>query len=162
MRPAVFEYERFFPVPVERAYAWLTDFRDDDVERAKAGLVHARRVVERSKTRVVYDGAIRAMGRIVPSRTEVDLAPPDRWESRVIEGPRTGSSNSYRLLPSPGGCTLRITYRVVSRDPLTRIALRVARPLVRREFERMWDGFSASMRQEMGAARGSPSPSTDP
>ncbi|MHB8606655.1 MAG: hypothetical protein ACYDCK_15535 [Thermoplasmatota archaeon] len=150
MRPAVYVFERFFPYDVATAYAWLTDFTDEDVERANAPLLEARHVVERSDKRVVYTGAIRALGRVIPSKNVVDLAPPDRWESRIVEGERTGSQNLYHLRAVPGGCKLRVEYRVVTSNRVSAVALRVARPIVRRGFTRMWDGFDASMRQELG------------
>lgn len=141
--------ERTFSVPVADAYAWLTDFRDDDVERAQGAVLRARRVVERSAKRVVYEGETEVLGRRIASTTEVDLAPPDAWEARVTKGPRTGSVTRYRLFPDGAGSRIRVEYGFVLQDGLKHLLLRLAKAKVRRDLARMWDGFAAAMEAEL-------------
>ena len=143
--------ERSFPVPVEAAYAWLTDFRDDDAEHADGAVLRARRVIERSDKRVVYEGESEALGRRIGSTTEVDLAPPDAWVGRVVKGPRTGSVTRYRLRPEGTGSRVTVEYDFVLQDGLKHVILRLAKARVRRDLARMWDGFAASMTRELQA-----------
>ena len=153
MRPVEIRLVRRFPFPRDRAFAWLTDFQDEDAATAGA-VVTARRVVERGPKRVVYEGETAVLGSRASSRTEVDLAPPDAWRARVTAGPRVGSTTDYRLVPveGGGGCELTVTYRFVVRPAGRMVALRLLKPLVRRELVRMWDGFSAAMARDLGGA----------
>lgn len=148
MRPVPIRVVRRFPGPVENAFAWLTDFEDADAEKAGA-VVEMRKVVERSPGRVVYEGETSVLGRRSWSRTEVSLQPPDRWHARVTKGPRTGSDTDYRLVPTPEGCELTVDYRFVLEPKGRMLALRLLRPLVKRDLERMWDGFEAAMRRDL-------------
>lgn len=152
MRPVTIRLTRRFPHPREAAYAWLTDFQDEDADVAGA-VVQARKVVERGPKRVVYDGETEALGARVSSRTEVDLAPPDAWHARVTRGPRTGSATDYRLVPVEGGCELTVTYRFVLRPAGRMLAFRLLKPLVRRELGRMWDGFARAMDADLGGRK---------
>lgn len=139
---------RDFPVPRDDAYAWLTDIQESDVERTGA-VIEARKVVERTPTRIVYEGVTEVLGRRNPSTTEVTLAPPDRWEARVTQGPRLGSRTDYRLASIPAGTRLTVDYHLVLQDPKRHLFLRLAKPLVAREMRKMWDGFAASMEKEL-------------
>jgi hypothetical protein len=137
-----------FPVDLPAAYAWLTDIQDDDVERTDAVLA-ARKVRERSKDRIVYEGETMVLGRRNWAVTEVHLMPPDRWRARVVEGPRLGSATDYHLAPTARGCEITVTYGFVLIDPRRHLLLRIAKPLVRRELVKMWDGFEKDLRREL-------------
>lgn len=141
---------RRFPVPVDRAYAWLTDFEDDDVQRAGA-VIQMRRVIVREPGRVVYEGETAMLGVRAPATTEVTFEPPSRWRARVTHGPRTGSVVEYELTPEAGATRLQVTYHFVIRPAFRMVLLRVLRPLVKRELSRMWDGFEAALRQDLSA-----------
>lgn len=163
MQPVEIRLVRRFPFPRDAAYAWLTDFEEEDAQRAKGAVVAERRVVERGPGRVVYEGETAVLGVRTFSRTEVALSPPDRWHARVTKGPRTGSETHYSLVPVEGGSELTLTYRFVLQPAVRMALLRVLKPLVRRELSRMWDGFEDAMRRELGeekAAPASPSPAT--
>lgn len=147
-RPVRIVVQREFRHDPKAAYAWLTDFEDADADRTEA-VVEMRRVLERGRDRVVYEGETAVLGRRARSVTEVRLAPPDRWSARVVEGPRTGSFTEYHLTPTAGGCKLVVDYRFVLDKPVNMLALRVLKPLVRRELVRMWDGFEAAMAHEL-------------
>jgi hypothetical protein len=149
-RPVSIHISREIPLPVTDAYAWLTDFQDDDAERAGAVIVH-RKVTVREPGRIVYEGETEVMGRRNPATTEVLLAPPDAWEARVIAGPRTGSWTTYKLTPRAGGSRLDVHYRFVHEKPMTMLLLRLVRGRIRRDLERMWSGYETDMRAEMTA-----------
>lgn len=151
MKPVHIRVACSFPHPRDEAYAWLTDFDDGDAERAGA-VVELRRVVERAKDRVVYEGETEVLGRRAWARTEVKLAPPDAWRADVTAGPRTGSFTTYRLVPSSSSsCALTVDYHFVFPQAARMLLLRVAKPLVKRELEKMWAGYAAAMRVELAA-----------
>lgn len=140
-----------FPHARDAAYAWLTDIQDDDPQRTGA-VLSSRRVVERRKDGLAYEGETEVLGRRVFARTEVTLLPPGRWEARITKGIRTGSTTDYRLEPNGAGCQLIVTYRFVFADARTRIIVRLLRPLVRRALVRMWAGFADDMARELPRA----------
>ena len=139
-----------FDRPLADAYAWLTDFTEDDAKHAGA-VIQTRKVRERGPKRVVYEGETEVLGRRIWGVSEVDLAPPDRWEARVVEGPRKGSRTTYHLVPRGAGCEITVDYRFVLDDPRRFLLLRVAKPLVARELRKMWRGFAAAMSRELPA-----------
>lgn len=138
------------PRAPDAAYAWLTDFEDNDVERAGA-VLEMRKVIERAPGRIVYEGEQVVLGRHVTGTTEVTLHPPDRWEARVTKGPRLGSFVHYRLVPDGAGSHLTVDYHLTLVDKRRMLLLRVAKLLVKRELAQMWDGFATAMEREVPA-----------
>lgn len=158
-RPVHVRLTREIPMPVEQAFAWLTDIQDDDVARAEGAVVKHRKVTHRSATRIVYEGETEVLGRRTPSTTEVTLLPPDAWEARVVAGPRLGSWTTYKLTPQGAGSKLALHYRFLHEKAVTRIAMRLVQPKIRADLETMWDGYVADMRREMAqssSATGAP------
>lgn len=147
----VIEITRDIPVAVDAAFAWLTDFREEDAQLAGA-VVKKREILERGKDRVVYRGETETLGRASWAVTEVTLRPPARWEARVTDGPRTGSVTEYALVPRGAGSQLRVRYQFAFLEPKTRFLFRLAKPLVRRELGRMWDGYVAAMARDLRGA----------
>lgn len=148
----VIHYERTFPHPLAQAYAWLTDYQDDDPART-THVVKKRPVISRTKDVVVLEGEIEVLGQRAKGRAEVHLFPPDRWEARFQR--RDGSPGSlyrYRLEPlGDQACRLVVDYGLAARKPATRLKLRLLKPLARREIHRMWEGFAASMARDLAA-----------
>ncbi|HWG89996.1 MAG TPA: SRPBCC family protein [Candidatus Thermoplasmatota archaeon] len=143
-------YTRRIPYPLDVAYAWLTDYQDDDPARAGA-VIEERTVASREPGRVVLNACLNLLGTKGRGKAEVLLHPPDHWEARILEGSGRGSHYRYRLDPLPeGGCRLTVVYGVAARRPISRLKVRLLSPLVRRELGRMWDGFAASMERELG------------
>jgi hypothetical protein len=149
MEPVHIRVEHSFAPPRDRAYLWLTDFDEGDVERAEGAVLEKRKVLERAKDRVVYEGETAVLGRRTWSVTEVQLTPPDRWEAKVTKGPRTGSFTHYRLVPKGDGCHITVDYHFVLDKPARMLLLRLAKPLVKRDLARMWDGFANAMQREL-------------
>lgn len=133
--------------PRDAAYAWLTDFEDADAERAGT-VIEVRRVVERTKDRVIYEGETVMLGRRTFGRAEVTMTPPDRWVAHVTAGPRTGSYTHYHLVPDGDRSRLTVDYHFILDDPKRMMLLRLAKPLVRRELAKMWAGFASAMERE--------------
>ena len=154
-RPIRIRVVREFPFPRDAAYEWLTDIEDDDVARAAGAVIEARRVIERSPERLVYEGETGSMGRRVWSVTEVTFQRPDRWHARVIDGPRLGSETDYHLESLDGGARSRLTvdYGFVFVSGVTHAIARLAHPILARDLGMMWDGFAASMARELEPMR---------
>ncbi|HWH07586.1 MAG TPA: SRPBCC family protein [Candidatus Thermoplasmatota archaeon] len=151
MEPAfvTIPYTRVLPHPVEEAYAWLTDYQDDDPQRTTA-VVKRRPVLSRTKDKVVLEGELEMLGVRGVGTVEVTLLPPDRWVAEIVKGGGKGSVYEYRLTPAAGGGSrLDVRYRVRVRRWSSRLRLLLARPLLRRELDRMWDGFAESMAREL-------------
>lgn len=141
--------ERAFAAPRDAAFAWLTDFDEGDAERAGA-VIEMRKVVERAKDHIVYEGETAMLGRRSWGVTEVTLHPPDRWEAKVTKGPRTGSFTHYHLVPQGTGAShLTIDYHFILDDPRRMMLLRILKPLVRRELGKMWAGFAEAMEKDL-------------
>jgi hypothetical protein len=144
-------YERDLDHPLEDAYRWLTDYRNDDADRAGA-VIRDREVVERTEDRIVLEGELETLGRRMDGRAEVELDPPDAWTARLYDekGRRSGVYR-YRLEPTEGpGCRLVVDYELVAPKLRHKAMLWIGRPLIRRELATMWDGFVEAMREELG------------
>lgn len=142
-------YSRAFPVPVPDAYAWLTDYRDDDPSRTEHLLV-SRPVRSRAPDKVVLEGTLELLDRRGTSITEVDLLPPDRWRARIVQGWGRGSVYEYRLTPTgDGGSRLDIEYRFHARRLRSKLLLLFGKRRVRAELDRMWSGFAASLEKDL-------------
>lgn len=146
-KPVHIRIEQAFAHPPAETYAWLTDFDDADDKRA-GDVLRSRKVISKDAKMIVYEGETEVLGRRIFGRSEVYLSPPNKWEARVVSGPRTGSRTDYVVLARPGGSMARVDYHFVLTDPKKHVLLSVARLLVKRSLKRMWEGFSASMDAE--------------
>lgn len=146
-RPHVLiHYERDFPVPVAAAYDWLTDYRDDDHQRAGA-IIKKRIVVRRTDREVELEGHLDTLGQATKGRAIVRLFPEEnRWVAELGKGRWV---YEYRLVPTPTGSRIVIDYRLGSKRWSRRALYTVLKPLIRREIDQMWDGFDAAMRDEL-------------
>jgi hypothetical protein len=147
-------YERDFPYPVDVAYAWLTDYQDDD--HARAGAIIKRRIVIRKeldeKGRPIefeLEGELETLGQKTGAgRAIVHLFPDERrWVAQLAQGRWV---YEYRLVPTAKGSRILIDYRLGSKRWQRRFVLTLSKPLIRREIDRMWDGFATAMGKEIG------------
>ncbi len=146
----VIHYERDFPYAPDVAYAWLTDYADDDHERAGA-IIRKRIVVRRTEREVELEGDLDTLGQRSRGRAIVRLYPEEhRWVADLAKGRWV---YEYRLTPTPGGCRLAIDYRLGARRWTRRAMFTILKPFIRRELDRMWDGFDAAMRRELTVAQ---------
>lgn len=156
-RPHVLiHFERELPHPVEAAFAWLTDYQDDDHERA--GAIIKRRTVARKELDaqgrpVLYelDGELETLGMASGRGIAVVRIFPDekRWVAEIGKGAWV---YEYRVVPAPKGSRIVIDYRFGSRRWRRRALLTLVKPLVRRDIAKMWDGFEAAMAREIPAS----------
>lgn len=149
MPEVVLPYERLFDAPLADAYAWLTDYQDDDPDRAGHKVVQRRPVVERGKDRFVLDGTIEVAGRTMKGRATVQLYPPDRWVASFPNGTRY----EYQLFPEgPARCRLVVRYRICVRRWSRWLGVLLGRGRILRDIGAMWDNFAASMARDLARA----------
>lgn len=147
--PVTYTYTAHVPHPAHVAYAWLTDYRDDDPALTSA-IVQRRRVVRRTPEEVVLDTTIENLGKEWSGLVTVQLFPGEhRWVATLREGKLV---NRYALTPTPEGCLFTVEYRVYARRWTRRVLLRLARRRVHREAAAMWKGFLAAMDKELATA----------
>jgi len=145
----VIRWSRELPVPLDQAYAWLTDYQDDDPARTTAIIVK-RPVKERTKDKVVLEGELDVLGRRFKGTAHVHLFPPDRWEARFFH--RDGSPAhlyTYQLTPTARGCRLDVVYNMHARRLKSRLKLLLAKGRIYRAIDTMWDGFIAHMERDL-------------
>ncbi|HET6405333.1 MAG TPA: SRPBCC family protein [Candidatus Thermoplasmatota archaeon] len=148
-RPHVsIQYERTFPYPIDVAYAWLTDYQDDDPQRAGA-MVEKRDVVRRGDREVEVDARLDVLGKKYTGRAVIHLHPEEhRWVAVIGRG---SWQFHYRLEPDgPHRSRLIVDYRITSRRWTRRALVTLGKPLIRRQLDRMWDGFADAMERELG------------
>lgn len=152
MRPVVVDipYTREFPFPIDACYAWLTDYQEDDPQRAGA-IIHGRKVLERTPERVLLEVDNTTMGARMSGQAEVRLFPKEyRWEAHGT-GRGRGVLYKYQLTPlGPDRTRLEVHYTHRVKRWRTRLVMTLGRPLIRRELDTMWDGFAASMAKDLG------------
>lgn len=153
-RPHVLlHYEREFPFSVEQAYAWLTDYQDDDHERAGA-IIKRRTVVRREMDKegrpveFELEGELETLGQSTGTgRAIIRLFPDEkRWIAELGAGRWI---YEYRLVPAKKGSRILIDYRFGSKRLRRRVLLTLTKPLIRREIHKMWNGFDAAMKKEL-------------
>lgn len=151
-------YRRVFPHPLADAYAWLTDYQDDDPARTDAVQVR-RHVLERSDERVLMEGTLDLMGNTGSGKVEVRLMPPDHWQATLIEGAGRGSVYDYRLTAlTPTSTRLDVVYNVRVKRLRKRLLVMLAAPFVRRHLDRMWKGFADAMARDLRETRTAEAP----
>lgn len=142
-------YERVFEHPVDEAFAWLTDYRDDDAERAGA-IIEDRRVLEDREDEILLEGQLRTLGRLREGRARIELDPPDAWTAHLEDTKgRPSGRYEYRLEEHPDGCRLTVDYHVAAPRLRDKLLLWLSKPLARREIDEMWDGFEQAMDAEL-------------
>lgn len=144
-------YERALSHSVEDAFAWLTDYEDTDPERAGA-IIEGRRVLEADEDRIVLEGQLESLGRRMDGTAVVKLDPPDHWRAQLYdtEG-RPSGVYDYRLEERETGSHLVIDYEFVAPKLKHKLIYHLGKPLIRRELDKMWDGFEAAMDEEIGS-----------
>lgn len=143
-------YATTLPVSVHAAYAWLTDYRDDDPDRAGA-IVEKRHVVARKDNVVILEGTNVTLGTRATGQAEVTLFPDEsRWECRIVKGPSKGSLYTYRLVPAgEGRARFEVVYHIRVRRPGRRFVIRLLKPFIAREIRQMWKGYEAALARDL-------------
>jgi hypothetical protein len=152
-------YSRVFPHGLAETFDWLTDYREDDPSLTTAVVVDKRPVVKREGDTVTLHGTLEILGNRGSGIVEVKLQPPDRYTATIVQGAGKGSVYEYALTPvSPTATRLDVTYNVRVKRLRKRILVAIARPLVRRDIARMWEGYAAAMAKDLSGAQKSVAP----
>lgn len=146
---------RQVPYPMDPAYRWLTDFDEFDHQRS-TGYLRERRVLDAPKGQAKVEDRVHLLGKERVLTQEVDLQPPDRWVARFVAGDLEGTEAVHELVAAPdGGCVLNVRYHL-SVGLLGRLKLGLgAGDDLQAELEEAWDGFVASMEEELGPGQAS-------
>lgn len=151
VRPVVIDipYTREFPHPIEQCYAWLTDYTDRDPSLTHA-VLKERRVLERTPERVLLEVRNEVMGADLAGQAEVLLHPEEFWYEAKGLGRGKGVHYVYRLAPlGPSRTRLDVHYTHRTKRFGTAARMMLARPLIRRQLGKMWDGLAASMAKDL-------------
>ncbi len=129
-----------FRAPRAFVYRWCTDYQPDD--GTFAGETYDRRILERSKHKVVYEDLWWEPDGWRWRRTLVILDPPHGWRAYSIGNVRTARIG-YRLAELDRNRTrLTLTMR---RRPGLRHRRQPLKAVLERELLRMWRGFGRAL-----------------
>lgn len=146
--PAVtYRYSARLPHDAKAAFAWLTDYRDDDASLTTT-MVRERRVLSRAADTVEMDATIDPLGRRYSGRATVRLFPGElRYTAQV--GKRI--ANEYVLTPTPEGCRFDVAYRVTPKRWTDWVRLTLARRRFEKQADAMWRGFFDAMAKDLAS-----------
>lgn len=145
-------YTRTFSQPLDDAFAWLTDYDNQDADRAGA-IIEDRRVLEEEDNVVILQGQLETLGRRMDGTAVVHLDPPDHWRANLYDTKqRVAGVYDYRLEPHHDGCKLTVAYQLAAPKLRHKLLLWLGKPLIRRQLDTMWDGFEAAMNQDLNGA----------
>jgi hypothetical protein len=99
---ATYEIRTVFRAPIDFVFAWCTDYSTDDAALEKE--TFERRVLERTKEKVVYEDLDSTPEGWMWSRWTVRLNAPTHWHGESVGNYRTWSID-YRLRSLPNGRT---------------------------------------------------------
>ncbi len=134
--------------PLDFVYRWCTDYRSDDARRA--GEKYNRRVIARTRQRVLFEDLWWEPDGWRWRRSDVTLLPPDRWHADSIGNGRTASIE-YRLTDLPRERTqLEIRMR---RRPGLRSTENPPKAHLERELRVMWRHFGSALETDYRRGR---------
>ena len=139
-----------FRVPLEFAFGWCTDYTPEDA--ALEGETYQRKIIERSKNRVIFEDLEESDSGWIWARDVVTLRPPKRWHMESV-GSRRDVTADYVLTALPDGRTqLELVWWRRPRPPGKKI------PRAEREKETAlaWKRFAAAMERDYRKAKGGP------
>jgi hypothetical protein len=136
------------PVPLAFAFRWCTDFRPDDARRE--GESYERRILERSRRRVVYEDLESTAHGWRWARHEVTLRPPAQWHSDSVGNYRDASLD-YRLTPlGPNRTRFELSW---TRHPSALAGTPPSQSSTERETLRAWRSFARAMESDFRKSR---------
>jgi hypothetical protein len=133
-------------VPLEYAYEWLTDFRDDDTKII--GGTYPRHILRRSKDQFVWIQHYDRDGKEKEAVRIVTLKPPNAWHNEAISDEKE-SVFDYRLTRA-GKNRTRLTIRA-------RVTYKTIRPEVKSEMEKNfsadWDKYVSALEKDHSSGK---------
>jgi len=135
-------------VPLSFAFRWCTDYRSDDASRSRE--TYLRRIVSRSRRRVVFEDVWPLDRGWGWRRADVTLTPPDRWHADSLGSVRDASID-YRLTAlSPDRTRFDVYMR---RRPSTIHPEQPSRPAWEKDVGRLWSNFARAMARDFRRSR---------
>ncbi len=133
-------------VPLEYAYSWLTDFRDDDTKIV--GGAYPRHILRKSKSQFVWIQHYNRDGKEKEAVRIVTLNPPSSWHNESISDEKEGSFD-YRLT-RVGRRRTRLTIKA-------RVTYKAMQPEVKPEMERAlsadWEKYRTALEKDYSSGR---------
>jgi hypothetical protein len=146
-----FHVQAEFRAPISYVFAWCTDFDPADARREKDR--YSRKVIERSRRRVVFEDLADWDGGWYWARHVVTLRPPDRWHSESV-GSHREATLDYVLTPLPGERTrLDLRWR---RRPTALGKSHVSKRAVEKSTAHAWRNFARSLEKDYRKSRTRP------
>jgi hypothetical protein len=143
MKPVRCEIEFQFKAPLKFAYPWCTNFQPIDSKLEKEH--YTRKIIERTRKRVIFEDLEEMRDGWVLNRTEVKLRPPNRWDADS-HGNRRDAQLHYQLKPLPGKRTQLLLQWTVW--PKTPAAARLTAAKRERSAASGWKNFAAALEKD--------------
>jgi hypothetical protein len=137
-----------FRAPMAFVLRWCTDYSPED--SGLEGEQFRRRILARTRRRVVYEDLDDTPGGWMWSRWTVRIHPPDRWHGEAT-GNYRGWDVEYRLKSLPGART-QLTLRG-RRTPLLLGKSNPPRTELERELTRTWERFGRALEADYRKSR---------
>ena len=137
-----------FRVPLDFAFAWCTDYTPQDA--SLEGEAYERKIVERTRRRVVFEDLEESAFGWIWGRDIVTLLPPNRWHMDGA-GNRRDVTADYVLTRLPDGRTLLdLRWRRRPRVPEAKSLTKAQREA---EARIAWKRFGAAMERDYRRSR---------
>jgi hypothetical protein len=137
-----------FRVPLAYAFGWCTDYTPEDAKLE--GDSYQRKIVERTRRRVVFEDLEETKDRWIWSREVVTLQPPNRWHMDGVGNHRDVTAD-YVLSSLPDGRTrLDLRWRRRPKDPA---AAKLTKAQREASALRAWKRFGAAMERDYSRSR---------
>ncbi len=138
-----------FRVPLDFAFAWCTDYTPDDPKLE--GESYQRKIIERSRRRVVFEDLEETKDGWVWGQDVVTLLPPDRWHMDGV-GNRRDVTADYKLSRLSDGRTgLHLQWR---RRPNVPAAKELTKAQREADALRAWKRFAVAMERDYRRSQG--------
>ena len=145
--PSIYEFRLRLPAPLPFTYAWCTDYSPEDPRLE--GEKYTRRILRRTRRRVVYEDLYDEPSGWMWSHMEVDLHPPNRWHAESVGSHRTWSID-YELSSRDDGTTelwfrgKRRATELAGKNP--------PKAQLERELKGMWRNFGRALEKDYRAS----------
>lgn len=133
--------------PLPFAFAWCTDYRADDATRA--GERYERRILQRSRNRILYEDLWSQKDGWVWRRYDVRTRPPDRWHADSW-GNQRDASLDYLLTPLSEDRT-RLDL-VMHRRPASGRSYQPSKRALEAELKVLWSNYARALARDYRAA----------
>ena len=144
-----YQIDGSFRVPLDFAFAWCTDYTPDDAKLE--GESYQRKIIERSRRRVVFEDLEETKDGWVWGQDVVTLLPPDRWHMDGV-GNRRDVTADYKLTKLPDGRTrLHLQWR---RRPNVPAAKELTKAQREADALRAWKRFAVAMERDYRRSQG--------